>query len=116
MRPVCRLFQDNIVLIGHSAGAHLCALTTLFLIDTREELFIEASKQRGITHAIRGVIGKDDSTLHQKDPVMVAIMFNAKEKSVSVNLVNVCHKDDFKLLNFCSFFLPLQWLLGAGVI
>ncbi|XP_049435430.1 uncharacterized protein si:dkey-193c22.1 isoform X2 [Epinephelus fuscoguttatus] len=49
--------KDNIVLIGHSAGAHLCALTTLFLIDAREELFIEASKQRDITLAIRGVIG-----------------------------------------------------------
>ncbi|KAM9360203.1 uncharacterized protein ABDE67_000839 [Symphorus nematophorus] len=49
--------KDNIVLIGHSAGAHLCALTTLFLIDAREELFIEASKQRDITPAIRGVIG-----------------------------------------------------------
>ncbi|XP_071775963.2 uncharacterized protein LOC139927648 [Centroberyx gerrardi] len=48
---------DNIVLIGHSAGAHLCALTTLFLIDTREELFIEASKQQELTVAIRGVIG-----------------------------------------------------------
>ncbi|KAF3695543.1 Kynurenine formamidase [Channa argus] len=49
--------KDHIVLIGHSAGAHLCALTTLFLIDTREELFIEASKQRNVTRAIRGVIG-----------------------------------------------------------
>uniref|UniRef100_A0A3B4VK08 Si:dkey-193c22.1 n=1 Tax=Seriola dumerili TaxID=41447 RepID=A0A3B4VK08_SERDU len=48
--------KDNIVLIGHSAGAHLCALTTLFLIDTREELFIEASKQRDITQATKGVI------------------------------------------------------------
>ncbi|XP_034026656.1 LOW QUALITY PROTEIN: probable isoprenylcysteine alpha-carbonyl methylesterase ICMEL1 [Thalassophryne amazonica] len=51
------LDKDNIVLIGHSAGAHLCALTTLFLIDSREELFIEASKQHYITMAIRGVIG-----------------------------------------------------------
>ncbi|XP_070690453.1 uncharacterized protein [Pempheris klunzingeri] len=49
--------KDKIVLIGHSAGAHLCALTTLFLIETREELFIEASKQKDITLAIRGVIG-----------------------------------------------------------
>lgn len=45
------------MLIGHSAGAHLCALTTLFLIDEREELFIEASKQRDIILAIKGVIG-----------------------------------------------------------
>ncbi|XP_076006149.1 uncharacterized protein LOC143000639 [Genypterus blacodes] len=49
--------KDNIVLIGHSAGAHLCALTTLFLIDSREELFIKASRQRDIAQAIRGIIG-----------------------------------------------------------
>lgn len=48
------------MLIGHSAGAHLCALTTLFLTDGREELFIEASKQRDITLAVKGVIGKDN--------------------------------------------------------
>lgn len=47
----------NIILIGHSAGAHLCSLTTLFLIDTREELFIETSKQQDITPCIKGVIG-----------------------------------------------------------
>lgn len=47
------------MLIGHSAGAHLCALTTIFLVDEREELFIEACKQRNITKAIKGVIGKD---------------------------------------------------------
>ncbi|XP_029367149.1 probable isoprenylcysteine alpha-carbonyl methylesterase ICME [Echeneis naucrates] len=49
--------KDNIVLVGHSAGAHLCALTALFLTDTREELFIEACKQQDIARAIRGVIG-----------------------------------------------------------
>ncbi|KAM7415864.1 hypothetical protein PAMA_018092 [Pampus argenteus] len=49
--------KDNIVLIGHSAGAHLCALTTLFLTDAREELFIEARKQDDIMLAVRGVIG-----------------------------------------------------------
>lgn len=48
---------DNIILIGHSAGAHLCSLTTLFLIDTRDELFIETSKQQAITPCVRGVIG-----------------------------------------------------------
>lgn len=55
--PKFNFDKDNIVLIGHSAGAHLCALTTLFLIDAREELFIEACKQRDITLAVRGVIG-----------------------------------------------------------
>lgn len=57
------LLQDNIVLIGHSAGAHLSALATFFLTDTREELFIEARKQQDITPAVRGVIGKKWSTL-----------------------------------------------------
>lgn len=54
--PACPL-QDNIVLIGHSAGAHLSALAILFLIDRRDELFIEASMQRDIAMAIRGLIG-----------------------------------------------------------
>lgn len=49
--------KGNIVLIGHSAGAHLCVLTTLFLIDEREELFIELTKQRDITLSIRAIIG-----------------------------------------------------------
>lgn len=52
----CR--QDNIVLIGHSAGAHLCALTTLFLIHGTEELGIEAAKQTDVTSAIKGIVGK----------------------------------------------------------
>lgn len=52
----CR--QDNIVLIGHSAGAHLCALTTLFLIHGTEELGIEAAKQADVTTAIKGIVGK----------------------------------------------------------
>ncbi|CAL8249140.1 unnamed protein product [Merluccius merluccius] len=49
--------KDNIVLIGHSAGAHLSALAILFLIDGRDELFVEAGVQRDITKAIRGLIG-----------------------------------------------------------
>ncbi|XP_055017763.1 uncharacterized protein si:dkey-193c22.1 isoform X2 [Boleophthalmus pectinirostris] len=49
--------HNNIILIGHSAGAHLCTLTTLFLIDSREELFIETSKQQDITPSLKGVIG-----------------------------------------------------------
>lgn len=50
--------QDNIILIGHSAGAHLCAITTLFLVNNVEELFIETNKQRGLVAAIKGIIGK----------------------------------------------------------
>ncbi|KAM9392162.1 uncharacterized protein KZ484_003670 isoform 2-T3 [Pholidichthys leucotaenia] len=49
--------KDNIVLIGHSAGAHLCALTALFLADGQEELFMEPSKQQEIIQSIRGIIG-----------------------------------------------------------
>lgn len=45
------------ILIGHSAGAHLSTLATLFLIEGREELFIEAGKQLEVITAIRGVIG-----------------------------------------------------------
>uniref|UniRef100_A0A3Q3EZW6 Si:dkey-193c22.1 n=1 Tax=Kryptolebias marmoratus TaxID=37003 RepID=A0A3Q3EZW6_KRYMA len=48
--------KDNIVLIGHSAGAHLCALTTLFLTETREEMFMESKTQQKITSSIRGII------------------------------------------------------------
>ncbi|XP_012683985.2 probable isoprenylcysteine alpha-carbonyl methylesterase ICME [Clupea harengus] len=52
-----KIDKDNIVLIGHSAGAHLCALTTLFLIDGAEELGIEAAKQEKMTSAIKGIVG-----------------------------------------------------------
>lgn len=62
------------MLIGHSAGAHLCALTALFLIDSREELFIEPSKQRDVTLAIKGVIGKRYCTVHHQVSVTVASM------------------------------------------
>ncbi|KAM9463397.1 uncharacterized protein ACWYII_009109 isoform 2-T3 [Salvelinus alpinus] len=53
----CTYPKDNIVLIGHSAGAHLAALTVLFMVEGRDELFIEAKKQTEITMAIRGVTG-----------------------------------------------------------
>lgn len=56
--------QDKIFLIGHSAGAHLCALTTLFLTDEREELFIEAGLQRKVAQSVRGVFGKDHCAVH----------------------------------------------------
>ncbi|KAG7481374.1 hypothetical protein MATL_G00065980 [Megalops atlanticus] len=51
------LDKDNVMLIGHSAGAHLCALTTLFLVEEAKELGIEAARQREITSSIRGVAG-----------------------------------------------------------
>ncbi|MEQ2313536.1 hypothetical protein AMECASPLE_003001 [Ameca splendens] len=55
--PKFRFDKDNIVLVGHSAGAHLAALTTLFLLDTREELLIESKKQQEIIRSLKGVIG-----------------------------------------------------------
>lgn len=66
------------MLIGHSAGAHLSALTTLFLVDEKEELFIEASKQRNVIQAIRGVIGKDHRVVH----LQVVTMFLLQKMSV----------------------------------
>ncbi|XP_019907822.1 probable isoprenylcysteine alpha-carbonyl methylesterase ICMEL1 isoform X1 [Esox lucius] len=51
------LDKDNIVLVGHSAGAHLAALTVLFMVEGRDELFIEANKQTEIAAAIKGVTG-----------------------------------------------------------
>ncbi|MED6264027.1 hypothetical protein CHARACLAT_010417, partial [Characodon lateralis] len=55
--PKFRFDKDNIVLVGHSAGAHLAAMTTLFLLDTREELLIESKKQQEIIRSLKGVIG-----------------------------------------------------------
>ncbi|KAK6464956.1 putative isoprenylcysteine alpha-carbonyl methylesterase ICMEL2 isoform X1 [Huso huso] len=49
--------KRNIVLIGHSAGAHLCALTALFLAAESEEMGIELSKQRDILTSVKGVVG-----------------------------------------------------------
>ncbi|XP_038133240.1 probable isoprenylcysteine alpha-carbonyl methylesterase ICMEL2 [Cyprinodon tularosa] len=49
--------KDQIVLVGHSAGAHLATLATLLLLDTREELLIEPKLQQEILHSLRGVIG-----------------------------------------------------------
>ncbi|XP_066510974.1 uncharacterized protein [Hoplias malabaricus] len=51
------LDKDNIVLIGHSAGAHLCALTMLLLVECAEELSIDQFQQREITNSIKGMIG-----------------------------------------------------------
>uniref|UniRef100_A0A3Q2NYW8 Si:dkey-193c22.1 n=1 Tax=Fundulus heteroclitus TaxID=8078 RepID=A0A3Q2NYW8_FUNHE len=48
--------KDNIVLVGHSAGAHLGAMATLFLLDTREELLIDSKQQQEIIRSLRGVI------------------------------------------------------------
>ncbi|XP_072520876.1 uncharacterized protein [Salminus brasiliensis] len=51
------LDKDNVVLMGHSAGAHLCALTALFLVEGVDELGIEHFQQRQIANSIKGIIG-----------------------------------------------------------
>ncbi|XP_066568170.1 uncharacterized protein LOC136755470 [Amia ocellicauda] len=49
--------KGNVFLIGHSAGAHLCALSAVFLAGSTEELGIEASKQRELISSVKGVVG-----------------------------------------------------------
>ncbi|XP_014873617.1 isoprenylcysteine alpha-carbonyl methylesterase ICME-like isoform X2 [Poecilia latipinna] len=53
----CTYPEDNIIVIGHSSGAHLATPATLFLTDARDELFIDSKKQRETASSIRGVIG-----------------------------------------------------------
>ncbi|XP_062873558.1 uncharacterized protein si:dkey-193c22.1 isoform X2 [Trichomycterus rosablanca] len=66
------LDSDNVVLIGHSAGAHLCMLTTLFLVEALQELFTEPFSHRELTDSIKGIIGLSgvydimDHYLHEK--------------------------------------------------
>lgn len=67
--------QDKIFLIGHSAGAHLCALTTLFLTDEREELFIEAGVQKKVAQSVRGVFGKDNCAVHHTPSFLYLYMY-----------------------------------------
>ncbi|XP_007895147.2 probable isoprenylcysteine alpha-carbonyl methylesterase ICME [Callorhinchus milii] len=49
--------KDRIIFIGHSAGAHLCALTTLFLAGENEELGIDKMKQNDLLASVKGFIG-----------------------------------------------------------
>lgn len=63
--------QDNIILIGHSAGAHLCSITTLFLVNNVEELFIETNKQRDLVSAIKGIIGKSMLQIYDVSCIMI---------------------------------------------
>ncbi|XP_023676419.1 uncharacterized protein [Paramormyrops kingsleyae] len=48
---------ESVFLVGHSAGAHLCALTTLFLAEGSHVLGIQEETQRQMFSSIRGVIG-----------------------------------------------------------
>lgn len=79
-----QLDKDNIVLIGHSAGAHLCMLTTLLLLEGAESLFIEPSEQKEMINSIKGIIGLSgvyDITEHYKH-----------EKTRGVEYVSAMHK------------------------
>ncbi|TRY66143.1 hypothetical protein DNTS_008716 [Danionella cerebrum] len=87
--------QDNIILIGHSAGAHLCVLTTLFLINTVEELFIETSRQRELVAAIKGIIGLSG--------VYNIMDHYEHEKTRGVEYVSTMHKAMDGLNNFAYY-------------
>lgn len=95
------LDQDNIILIGHSAGAHLCALTTLFLANNVEELFIETNKQRNLVSAIKGIIGLSG---------VYSIMDHYKhEKMRAVEYVSTMHKAMDGVENF-DYYSPTSLL------
>lgn len=93
---------DSVVLIGHSAGAHLCALTTLFLVDEREELFMEACKQRHVAKAIRGVIGLSG--------VYNIMDHYEHEQKRAVEYVSTMHKAMNGVKNF-PYYSPTQALM-----
>ncbi|XP_061623482.1 uncharacterized protein si:dkey-193c22.1 isoform X1 [Phyllopteryx taeniolatus] len=99
--PQFNFDKDNIVLIGHSAGAHLCALTTLFLIDAREELFIEASKQQDLASMIKGVIGLSG--------VYNIMEHYEYEQKRGVEYVSAMHKAMNGVENF-PYYSPTHWL------
>lgn len=95
------LDKDNIVLMGHSAGAHLCALTTLFLLNGEKELFIENHKQRELTSAIKGLIGLSG---------VYNIMDHYKhEKMRGVEYVSTMHKAMDGMENF-EYYSPTSLL------
>ena len=64
------------MLVGHSAGAHLSALAILFLIDCRDELFVEAGMQRNIAKAIKGLIGESCGTRSNVSEDRVVLKWN----------------------------------------
>ncbi|MBN3292840.1 IMCE methylesterase, partial [Polypterus senegalus] len=51
------IHKENIVLMGHSAGAHLCALSVLLLAEESSELNIDHVKQRDLLSSIKAVVG-----------------------------------------------------------
>ncbi|KAJ8286943.1 hypothetical protein GJAV_G00045170 [Gymnothorax javanicus] len=93
--------KNNIVLIGHSAGAHLCALTTLFLVEGMEELAIEQTKQKKIAESIRGVTGLSG--------VYNIFDHYQHEKTRGIEFVSTMHKAMGGVENF-EFYSPSDFL------
>ncbi|KAI4881521.1 hypothetical protein NFI96_033563, partial [Prochilodus magdalenae] len=90
------LDKDNIVLIGHSAGAHLCALAALFLVEGVGELSIEESQQREIANSIKGIIGRGITLLFLLESCLSGV-YNIMdhyqhEKMRAVEYVSSMHK------------------------
>lgn len=50
-------------------------MTTLFLTDEREELFIEAGVQRKVAQSVRAVFGKDHCTVHNTTFIIYLYMY-----------------------------------------
>ncbi|MGH0188147.1 UNVERIFIED_CONTAM: hypothetical protein FKN15_028049 [Acipenser sinensis] len=49
--------KDKVTLMGHSCGAHLCALSAMFLAGENEEIEIDTTKQRELLSSLKGIIG-----------------------------------------------------------
>ncbi|XP_033870520.3 uncharacterized protein LOC117973165 [Acipenser ruthenus] len=49
--------KDKVTLMGHSCGAHLCALTAMYLAGENEEIEIDTTKQRELLSSLKGIIG-----------------------------------------------------------
>lgn len=52
------ILQEKVTLMGHSCGAHLCALTAMFLAGENEEIEIDTTKQRELLSSLKGIIGR----------------------------------------------------------
>lgn len=104
VREKCQTFnldKDNVVLMGHSAGAHLCAIATLFLVNSAEELFIEVHKQRELVSAIKGIIGLSG--------VYNVMDHYTHEKMRAVEYVSTMHKAMGGVENF-DYYSPTSLL------
>lgn len=93
--------QKNVVLVGHSAGAHLSALTALFLMASREELLIPAPQQRDAALSVQGIIGLSG--------VYNIMDHYEHEQRRAVEFVSTMHKAMEGVENF-PFYSPSHWL------